>query len=170
MRQESSFQPFKLLDLDPILFLMTEASERECWSPLLATVTATWYRRFLYLCKLHPAARLVPTAPIDVFWHYHILDTVKYHEDCEGLFGYYLHHFPYLGARGPEDQLELAREFQNTLRLFQEHFGSDPISATRALVPAEQLPDYLAATECSVGCGQGPYLKEVRPIPSFVGN
>ncbi len=31
---------------------------------------------------------------IDLFWHEHILDTKKYKQDCEMVFGRFLHHVP----------------------------------------------------------------------------
>ena len=35
-----------------------------------------------------------PDRIVDIVWHTHILFTEKYHEDCETLFGEYLHHRP----------------------------------------------------------------------------
>jgi hypothetical protein len=34
----------------------------------------------------------------DVFWHEHILDTTKYTNDCNLIFGSYLHHSPLGGS------------------------------------------------------------------------
>lgn len=36
----------------------------------------------------------VPNKQIDEMWHEHILDTRKYSDDCQTVFGYYLHHTP----------------------------------------------------------------------------
>lgn len=35
-----------------------------------------------------------PTPDVDKFWHHHILDTKKYAQDCNNMFGYFLHHQP----------------------------------------------------------------------------
>lgn len=35
-----------------------------------------------------------PDPVVDIVWHTHILFTQKYHEDCETIFGHYLHHEP----------------------------------------------------------------------------
>src|ERR1700719_1228582 len=60
------------------------------------------YRRFLALHLAHPEAEIVPSKIVDQIWHQHILDTYAYHEDCERIFGFYLHHFPYFGMRGED--------------------------------------------------------------------
>jgi hypothetical protein len=36
----------------------------------------------------------------DTLWHFHILDTYRYHEDCQLLFGRYLHHVPSMDGAG----------------------------------------------------------------------
>lgn len=52
------------------------------------------YKRFLMEAKRHPNSGLVPTVTVDEFWHAHILDTERYHKDCNVIFGEYLHHRP----------------------------------------------------------------------------
>ncbi len=66
---------------------------------------------------------IVPTSMVDKFWHFHILDTKKYAEDCERVFGYFLHHFPYFGMRGEEDAKNLKRCFTETEEIFKKEFG-----------------------------------------------
>lgn len=91
------------------------------------------YRRFLALNLRYPDRKICPTAPIDRFWHAHILDTEAYARDCTALFGRYLHHFPYFGLRGPEDRADLERTFTESIDLFIRHFGIDPTAGdTRA--------------------------------------
>jgi hypothetical protein len=67
----------------------------------------------------------VPTHEIDEFWHQHILDTLKYVDDCQYVFGYFLHHYPYFGLRGAEDAQALADSFEKTRALFIEHFNHE---------------------------------------------
>jgi hypothetical protein len=62
-------------------------------------------------------------------WHFHILDTRAYHQDCESVFGHYLHHFPYFGMRGEEDAQNLKKSFDNTQVLYFQTFSE---SMTRA--------------------------------------
>lgn len=86
------------------------------------------YRKFLALNIVYPGRKICPTGPIDDFWHAHILDTRAYAEDCERLFGGFLHHFPYFGMRGPEDREALESTFKESRELFVIHFGVDPCS------------------------------------------
>ena len=50
---------------------------------------------------------------------------MKYAEDCEMLFGRFIHHFPYFGKRGKVDKNNLYTAFAETQKLFQQHFGID---------------------------------------------
>lgn len=38
--------------------------------------------------------RAWPSKAVDIVWHTHILFTEKYFEDCDAIFGHYLHHLP----------------------------------------------------------------------------
>ncbi len=40
------------------------------------------------------ANKLLPSQAVDIVWHTHILFTQQYHEDCQTIFGAYLHHHP----------------------------------------------------------------------------
>jgi hypothetical protein len=92
------------LDLDPIKVKLMHVESGEGWSRAQADAVEQQYRRFLYLVKTYPNEYAAPRADIDIFWHYHILDTMKYAIDCEEIFGYFLHHFPYVGLRGATDE------------------------------------------------------------------
>lgn len=63
---------------------------------------------------------------VDEFWHQHILDTHAYHEDCEVIFGNYLHHFPYFGMRGEADAKALEDAYADTLERYRASFGEPP--------------------------------------------
>ncbi|MBK7930075.1 MAG: glycine-rich domain-containing protein-like [Bryobacterales bacterium] len=110
------------LDLDPIIFKLMNPEDGEGCTLHYADTLAIQYRQFLTLCYLYPEENIVPTQPIDKIWHTHILDTKKYQDDCEFLFGYYLHHFPYFGLRGDDDKNNLAKAGKETRRLFNLHF------------------------------------------------
>ena len=62
------------------------------------------YKRYLNLCMVYGKG-MVPNKIMDQTWHYHILDTIAYHEHCEKLFGGYMHHYPYFGMRGEQGRL-----------------------------------------------------------------
>ena len=83
------------MDLEPIKFSLTQRDDGVGWSLDKAELMEVWYRRFLYLVSLYPDKIIVPSKDIDIFWHTHILDTLKYTADCQKLFGKYFHHFPY---------------------------------------------------------------------------
>lgn len=78
-----------------------------------------YYRCFLQAHKEFPNKRIVPTRKIDIFWHHHILDTQKYHDDCQKIFGHYLHHFPYSGIRGENDSLEQQRRSELSKQIIE---------------------------------------------------
>jgi hypothetical protein len=84
------------------------------------------YRKFLTLKKLYPGMEFVPSKLVDAFWHAHILDTRSYAADCQHVFGYFLHHFPYFGIYGKEDKQALKDAFEETQRIYELHFGPHP--------------------------------------------
>lgn len=74
-----------------------DIARRSPGNPILGSV-ALDYRRYLALRLLHPDREIVPTGgrsrEVDKIWHMHILDTRRYHTDCQAIFGEYLHHAP----------------------------------------------------------------------------
>ncbi len=130
----------KELDLEPIKFKLIK---EKGWSLEQAERVEPLYKGYLFLYVIMPDETHIPSLEIDEMWHAHILDTEKYMVDCYHIFGYYLHHFPYLGLRGEEDKKNLDDNFERTRLLFQELMGSDPL-------------DGLEATGCGGGgCGGG---------------
>jgi len=113
----------RALDLDPIKFKLMDPEEGQGWSRAYADRLEVAYRGFLTLLVTHPGETLAPCKDVDNFWHGHILDTLKYAEDCDRVFGCFLHHFPYFGMRGDEDAANLARAAETTRRLYREQFG-----------------------------------------------
>ena len=122
------------LDLEPILVKAMDAEEDHGWTLDFARRVAEEYRRFLVLCLEHQDAHhlIVPSKPVNKFWHLHILDTRKYMEDCQYCFGFSLHHFPYFGMRGDGDAISLRETYYETLVLYQSAFG---MSADAAIWP-----------------------------------
>jgi hypothetical protein len=111
------------IDLEPILVKLTDAHGHTHWPLERALIGVEEYRRFLFLTVARPET-IVPTEFVDEVWHTHILDTMKYAEDCEKTFGFFLHHFPYFGIRSEEDQQLLQTTFQATAEIYQAEFGS----------------------------------------------
>jgi hypothetical protein len=93
------------------------------WNRATAEEIAQLYRVFLFLCLNHPQQVIVPIREVDEFWHLHILDTENYHSDCQKIFGYYLHHFPYAGLDKNSDKMkDEQRALEETLQLVQKYF------------------------------------------------
>jgi hypothetical protein len=104
MQTASAIDAINALDLSPIKTKLMHRASGEGWSAAQADAVETEYRRFLTLMKLYPNESTAPLVDVDTFWHYHILDTAKYAADCASAFGYFLHHYPYLGLDGAEDE------------------------------------------------------------------
>ena len=112
------------LDLEPIMVKIMDTEEGLGWSLEKTQKIALEYQRFLFLCKKYPDLPIVPASDVDDFWHFHILDTYNYHLDCMKVFGYFLHHFPYFGMRGEDDEQNLKDAWKNTCTLYENNFGA----------------------------------------------
>jgi hypothetical protein len=132
-------QKVRLLDLSPIAYQLMQSRSGLQWTREQTTTAIAHYLAFLYLIHRYPHLQLSPSWEIDQVWHYHILDTVKYAEDCQTLFGYFIHHFPYLGTRDDADQRDLYKAFALTQVLFHKHFGIELILHQRSLCDCEPL-------------------------------
>ena len=44
-------------------------------------------------------------------------------QDCNEIFGYYVHHFPYFGLRGNDDVENAMNAFNKTKELYKLHFN-----------------------------------------------
>ncbi|MGB3653117.1 MAG: glycine-rich domain-containing protein-like [Rivularia sp. (in: cyanobacteria)] len=127
------------LDLGSIAYRLIHSNE-EKWNIQQTNQAISRYLMFLLLIYLYPNSQIVPNQEIDRVWHYHILDTIKYAEDCEILFGRFIHHFPYFGKRGKIDRDNLQTAFEQTQVLFQEHFGISMYIANKQSVAADCQP------------------------------
>lgn len=113
------------LDLEPIKFKLMDSEEGQGWSREYVDEMEVAYKRFLTLSVKYPEETIAPSKDVDKFWHGHILDTMKYADDCQDVFGYFLHHFPYFGMRGNEDAANLVAAGRRTNELYAHEFGAD---------------------------------------------
>ena len=121
------------LDLDPIKVKIMDREEGRGWTLEQANEAERRYKQFLVLKLRYPNRSIVPSKTVDQFWHQHILDTQKYAEDCQRIFGFFVHHFPYFGMRGEEDAANLKRCFIESQELLRKEFGEEmSIGATSA--------------------------------------
>lgn len=143
------------LDLEPIMVKVMDKEEGLGWSFDFTKKVAEEYKKYLALCLEYPNEALVPSSYIDDFWHYHILDTLKYQEDCQNVFGYFLHHFPYFGMRGKEDEDNLKTAWKDSCAIYEKHFG-------------EMNKEIWNTSKRCPNCGRrcrdaSPYFMDVRP-------
>ena len=145
------------MDLTPIRRKLQEPfPEGRGWSTEQAIEAEKWYRRYLHIIIQYPdATSHVPNEAIDAFWHQHILDTEKYANDCEHVLGYFLHHYPYFGLNGDEEERD--RAFVETNRLFKETFGEDCTHMFIGTKMASGCKDSGSGTGCKQGCRKGSH-------------
>lgn len=156
MITENYFAPIAALDLDPIKVKLMHEESGEGWSRAYADAIEFEYRRFLYLVKKFPDEQAAPLFDVDVFWHYHILDTMKYAMDCEQIFGYFLHHFPYVGLRGEDDEKVHHRVGVRMQELYEATFG-------QAYVRMEEHHVVTAKAAWSMSVAQNDSSYSARP-------
>jgi hypothetical protein len=121
---QSIVEAIQALDLDPIKLKLMDPEEGQGWTREHADRMEIEYKRYLTLLVKFPAETLAPGKDIDKFWHAHILDTMKYAEDCERVFGYFLHHFPYFGMRGEADAADLRAAAARMQAIYEREFGA----------------------------------------------
>ena len=102
------------LDLDSVRL---KAAGRLGWSSDKTDQVELEYRRFLFaLTRKRPEHTISPpTSEVDEFWHQHILDTRKYRDDCEKIFGHYMDHMPGLSSE------EQAKADERRRQVYSEH-------------------------------------------------
>jgi hypothetical protein len=113
------------LNFTRLKYKLQRNDQGESWTNEQCESAEREYKRFLTLVKLNPKKEIVPTKLMDKFWHQHILDTMAYQKDCQTVFGYFLHHFPYFGIYGEKDQQNLNDSFEITKKLYYEYFGEE---------------------------------------------
>jgi hypothetical protein len=118
-----SMEDIAALDLSMIKLKLQDAEEGPAWTAEKCDAVEVDYKRFLALKRAYHDVEIVPNKEVDLFWHQHILDTEKYAQDCELLFGNFLHHYPYFGMQGEEDYARLCAAFSETQSLYALHFG-----------------------------------------------
>ena len=111
------------------------------WTKERANTAEIDYKRYLSVTKALGGYQLVPNGDIDRFWHEHILDTRRYAQDCEELFGGFLHHYPYFGMRGEADNSTWIDTSRQSTEFWMLLFG-------------EQLYDFhnVKAQKCPQSC------------------
>src|SRR6267142_1550726 len=113
------------LDLEPIKLRVMDPELGEGWTREYAQSIERAYRKYLTMLVKYPedVEDIVVSKDVDEFWHTHILHTMKYTEDCERVFGTYLHHNPDIGERTQANLDRKAVLAEKTRRLYEREFG-----------------------------------------------
>ena len=153
----------KALDLSMIKFKATRTEDGYGWSAEYADQMEQAYKRCLILVAKYPEMSFAPEQDVDRFWHMHILDTRKYAADCEATFGYFLHHYPYLGLRGEGDEQVLDDAFQQMQSMLAKEFGETNEKGEAAWCGMEPTSQAawcgMEPTAKAAWCGLEPTLK-----------
>lgn len=97
------------------------------WLKKEAETLAKVYKNYLLLNRkyLDQYGQLPPSEELDEFWHNHILDTEKYRQDCNKIFGKYFDHYPYFGIDEKSTMKDLSQAFERMQQLYKNEFGED---------------------------------------------
>lgn len=125
MDQAAAQQYLAELDLTYLVDkLSSDDYELTPWKREDAQTCVELYKRFLWLSRQYSKDKLVPTQDMDEVWHQHILNTQRYHQDCNAIFGHYFHHLP-SNPNDPEDAQTLQQQFQKTQALYLKEYGEE---------------------------------------------
>jgi hypothetical protein len=113
------------LDLESVKIRVMDAELGEGWTREYAESIEIAYKTYLTMVAKYQehAEDILLSKDVDEFWHTHILQTMKYADDCQEVFGTFLHHDPHIGERTPallEKRAALARK---TRELYEHEFG-----------------------------------------------
>lgn len=119
---EEAKKHIKSIDFSMIIEKMIKL---DGWLKKDAEETCQLYRNFLFLKRKYGSdgINIPPSKDVDEFWHYHILDTEKYHVDCMAIFGRYLPHYPYFGIDKHSTFADLDAAFEKVQNLHFKEFG-----------------------------------------------
>jgi len=123
---EQVIAAIQALDLEPVKLRVMDPKLGEGWSREYAESIEQAYKNYLTMLAKYPddAEEILLAENVDEFWHTHILQTIKYTEDCEAVFGKYLHHNPHIGEVTQADMEKRAALAEKTRRLYQQEFGN----------------------------------------------
>lgn len=121
-KTDQAINYIKMLDLGYIIQkMMAPTYPLPRWTLEDATRCCNYYKNFLILHVKYPKIAFVPTRYIDEFWHNHILYTQRYTNDCNNIFGHYLHHYP--AEENADEILKLKNAFEITQQLYLKEFN-----------------------------------------------
>lgn len=114
------------LDLESVKARVTDPKLGEGWTREYADSIEVAFKHYLSMIVKYQdhAEDILLSEDVDEFWHTYILQTMKYVDDCEAVFGTYLHHSPHVGEVTQADHQRRAALAEKTRELYQREFGS----------------------------------------------
>jgi hypothetical protein len=115
------------LDLESVKLRVMDPKLGEGWSREYADSIEAAYKTYLTMLAKYQdhAEDILLSEDVDEFWHTHILQTIKYADDCERVFGTFLHHNPHVGELSDADRERRDQLAEKTRRLYQQEFGTE---------------------------------------------
>ena len=114
------------LDLESVKVRMMDARVGEGWTREYADSIEVAFKHYLSMAVKYQehAEDILLSEDVDEFWHTYILQTMKYADDCQAVFGTFLHHSPHIGEVTQADHDKRAQLAEKTRELYEREFGS----------------------------------------------
>ena len=127
---EQVISAIQALDLESVKLRVMDAELGEGWTREYADSIEVAYKTYLTMLVKYQdhAEDILLSKDVDEFWHTHILQTMKYSDDCQNVFGTYVHHNPHVGERTPEVLEERAVLAEKTRHLYLREFSDSQIA------------------------------------------
>jgi hypothetical protein len=103
------------------------AKDHPEWAQERVDAAVVEYRKYLCMVKAG-YSNLSPCLDVDEVWHAHILFTVDYMNDCNKVFGFFLHHVPFDEEAPEQEKEQQARGYRRTVVAYRKLFGELPPS------------------------------------------
>jgi len=170
---EQVISAIQALDLESVKLRVMDAELGEGWTREYADSIEVAYKTYLTMLVKYQdhAEDILLSKDVDEFWHTHILQTMKYSDDCQNVFGTYVHHNPHVGERTPEVLEERAVLAEKTRQLYEGEFGSaqraeaawygDAITSANAAMSAVSIRPHGAAMSAVAIRGQHAAMSAV---------
>src|SRR5215470_1330761 len=122
---EQVIAAIQALDLESVKRRVTDPKLGEGWTRAYADSIEVAYKHYLTMLVKYQddAEDILLAEDVDEFWHTHILQTIKYTDDCEAVFGKYLHHTPHVGEVTQGDLDHRTALADKTRSLYEKEFG-----------------------------------------------
>jgi len=149
---EQVIAAIQALDVESVKVRLMDPVRGEGWTREHADAIEIAYKNFLTMLVKYPedAEQIAMSEDTDEFWHTHILQTRKYADDCQAVFGDFLHHSPHLEDITPAYLEEKNASVEKTRLLYEKEFGADMDAAWSGGVKTADV----AASAASIQVGR----------------